>query len=105
MKRVLITGGAGFIGSHLAEELLAHASRVRVLDSPAREVHGEERARPEHLAEGVDLVRGHVGDPAAVQVALKAVDAVFHLATRKGAGPVIDAHGTSVLLDARELPQ
>lgn len=100
MKRVLITGGAGFIGSHLADELLAHGYRVRALDALVPEVHGEAWTRPGHLAAEVDLVRGDVGDPTAVAVALKAVDVVFHLATRKKLGPGVDARATAVLLEA-----
>jgi len=99
MKRVLITGGAGFIGSHLADELLAHGYRVRALDSLVRAVHGEQRARPDHLAAEVELIRGDVRDGAVVDRALKAVDAVFHLASRE-VGRTVEALGTAVLLGA-----
>lgn len=105
-KRVLITGGAGFIGSHLADELLAGGYRVRALDSLVPEVHGGRRRRPGYLAPDVELVRGDVRDPAAVDGALKAVDAVFHLAA-EGRGTDALAHvtsvsavGTAVLLEA-----
>ena len=98
-RRVLITGGAGFIGSHLADELLAHGYRVRALDSLVPAVHGEERVRPEHLAPEVELVQGDVRDGAAVDRALKTVDVVFHLASRN-VGSSVDALGTAVLLGA-----
>src|SRR5437660_963359 len=85
-KRILITGGAGFIGSHLADELLGAGYEVRVLDCLAAQVHGKEQARPSYLDSEVELVSGDVRDKAAVRTALKGVDAVFHLAAMVGVG-------------------
>lgn len=85
-QHVLITGGAGFIGSHLADELLRHGYRVRVLDSLLPQVHGPEAARPDHLEDEVELVVGDVRNPDTVCRALKEVDAVFHLAASVGVG-------------------
>jgi dTDP-L-rhamnose 4-epimerase len=108
-KRVLITGGAGFIGSHLADELLARGYRVRALDSLVPQVHGDERRRPEYLAADVELVTGDVRNRRAVDRALKDVDAVFHFAAAVGVGQSMYeiAHytstnnlGTAVLLEA-----
>jgi dTDP-L-rhamnose 4-epimerase len=108
-KRVLITGGAGFIGSHLADELLGRGYRVRALDDLSPQVHGPERRRPEYLAGDVELQVGDVRDAAAVHRALDGVDAVFHLAAKVGVGQSmyevaeytsVNNLGTAVLLEA-----
>lgn len=85
-KQVLITGGAGFIGSHLADELLAAGYAVRVLDNLCEQVHGPSRARPEYLDPEVELVVGDVRDQKMVRKALCGVDAVFHFAAMVGVG-------------------
>lgn len=108
-QHVLITGGAGFIGSHLGDELLAHGYRVRALDNLSPQVHGPQRARPSYLHPDVELVVGDVRDPDAVREALKGIDAVYHLAAAVGVGQSmyeIEAYtsvnnvGTAVLLEA-----
>jgi dTDP-L-rhamnose 4-epimerase len=105
---VLITGGAGFIGSHLADELLAHGYGVRVLDAMSAQVHGD-IDRPAYLAPEVDFVLGDVRDPDAVRRALSGTDAVVHLAARVGVGQSmyqvadyvgVNDFGTAVLLQA-----
>jgi dTDP-L-rhamnose 4-epimerase len=105
---ILITGGAGFIGSHLADELLAHGYRVRVLDDLTPQVHGG-RERPEELSSEVELLVGDVRDPEAVARAVDGVDAVAHLAARVGVGQsmyelagytAVNSLGTAVLLEA-----
>lgn len=85
-EHVLITGGAGFIGSHLADELLAAGYRVRVLDNLSEQVHGADRRRPDYLSPEVELQIGDVRDPAAVAKALAGVDAVVHFAAMVGVG-------------------
>src|SRR3954452_1168089 len=85
-KTVLITGGAGFIGSHLAMELLAHGYHVRALDILAPQVHGPEAKRPEYLSEEVELIQGDIRDPQVVERALKGVEAVFHFVALVGVG-------------------
>lgn len=108
-SRVLITGGAGFIGSHLADELLEHGYTVRVLDSLLPQVHGPDRRRPAYLAPEIELVEGDVRDPDVVGRALRGVDVVYHLAARVGVGQSmyevaaytsVNILGTAVLLEA-----
>src|SRR3954452_25392836 len=84
-RSVLITGGAGFIGSHAADELLERGWRVRALDNLTPQVH-ETGERPGYLSDDVELIEGDVRDPDAVQRALDGVDAVLHLAARVGVG-------------------
>jgi dTDP-L-rhamnose 4-epimerase len=108
-SHILITGGAGFIGSHLADALLARGHRVRALDSLAAQVHGEEGRRPEYLDSNVQLIVGDVRDPEAVRRALAGVDVVVHLAAAVGVGQsmyeithytAVNNLGTAVLLEA-----
>lgn len=108
-RRVLITGGAGFIGSHLADHLLARGDEVRALDALDPQVHGEHRRRPAYLDAAVELVVGDVRDPDAVRRALRGVDAVVHLAAAVGVGQSmyeveryvgVNDLGTAVLLQA-----
>ncbi len=105
---VLITGGAGFIGAHLATELLAAGDSVRVLDPLLPQVHAES-SRPGYLPADAELVVGDVRDPAAVRRALADVDSVVHLAARVGVGQSmyeiaeytsVNTAGTAVLLEA-----
>jgi dTDP-L-rhamnose 4-epimerase len=84
--RVLVTGGAGFIGSHLVDALVARGDAVRVLDALDAQVHGERAGRPAHLHPAAELLQGDVRDRAAVRRALEGVDAVFHLAAAVGVG-------------------
>src|ERR1041384_4213006 len=107
-QQVLITGGAGFIGAHLSQELLEHGYRVRVLDNLTPQVHGPKRVRPDYLSREVELIVGDVRNAASVRKALRGVDAVFHLASRVGVGQSmyemaeytsVNNLGTAVLLE------
>ena len=84
--QILITGGAGFIGSHLADDLIQRGHRVRALDNLSAQVHGGTGARPAYLHPDVDLHHGDVRDALAVRRALDGVDAVYHLASAVGVG-------------------
>jgi dTDP-L-rhamnose 4-epimerase len=108
-KKVLITGGAGFIGSHLADELLEKGHEVRALDNLSEQVHGPGCIRPAYLHEDVELMIGDVRDREAVEKALQGVDAVFHFAAMVGVGQSmyeikdytdVNNLGTAVLMEA-----
>ena len=86
IKTVLITGGAGFIGSHLSDELLEDGYKVKVLDNISEQVHGRGSVRPSYLDSEVELIKGDVRDPEVVEKALKDVDAVYHFAAMVGVG-------------------
>ncbi|MFO7177352.1 MAG: NAD-dependent epimerase/dehydratase family protein [Pseudomonadota bacterium] len=85
-QHVLITGGAGFIGSHVVDELLEHGYAVRVLDNLTPQVHGPMARRPDYLDPRAELVVGDVRDVARVRRALDGVDLVVHLAAAVGVG-------------------
>src|SRR3954468_5204198 len=108
-NHILITGGAGFIGSHLADALLSRGHRVRALDNLSPQVHGAHAERPAYLDPEVELVRGDVRDATIVARALDGIDVVFHLAAAVGVGQSmyevaeytsVNNLGTAVLLEA-----
>jgi dTDP-L-rhamnose 4-epimerase len=108
-KRILITGGAGFIGSHLGDALLSRGHEVRALDSLSPQVHGPESERPGYLDHDVELITGDVRDADVVRQALEGVDIVYHLAAAVGVGQsmyeiahytAVNNLGTAVLLEA-----
>lgn len=108
-RTILVTGGAGFIGSHCAAHLLARGYRVRALDSLDPQVHGPEPAPPAYLDPRVELMVGDIRSPRVVRRALVGVDAVLHLAARVGVGQSmyeiadyidVNSRGTAVLLEA-----
>jgi dTDP-L-rhamnose 4-epimerase len=107
-QTVLITGGAGFIGAHLASRLLESGAHVRVLDNLLPQVHGD-TPRPAYLSDDVELVVADVRDGDAVRKALVGADKLVHFAARVGVGQSmyeIDEYtsvndtGTAVLLQA-----
>lgn len=107
-ERVLITGGAGFIGAHVARALLEQGYRVRALDSLDPQVHAG-RTRPSYLDNEVELTIGDLRDAHAVRRALLDVDSVIHLAAKVGVGQSmyeidqyvgVNSLGTGVLLQA-----
>ena len=75
---ILITGGAGFIGSHTADALIKDGHRVRVLDNLQNTVHP--KGKPDYLNPDVEFVPGDVRDKKAWEKALAGIDVVYHLA-------------------------
>lgn len=107
--KILITGGAGFIGSHLADLLIEKNYDVHVLDNLDPQVHGTQQKIPEYLNPEVKFIQGDVRDKKTVVRALEDVDAVFHLAAKVGVGQSmyeiekytdVNNVGTAVLMEA-----
>ena len=105
--RILITGGAGFLGSHLAVRLVREGYRVKVLDNLTEQVHGR-TGWPPYLPESVERVHGDIRNFSQVMEALQGIDAVFHLAAAVGVGQSmyrinhytdVNNRGTAVLLE------
>ncbi|WP_040621078.1 NAD-dependent epimerase/dehydratase family protein [Rhodovulum sp. PH10] len=106
--RVLVTGGAGFIGSHVTDLLLERGFAVRVLDNLDPQVH-DGNDTPRHLSAEAELIVGDVRDPDAVARALDGAGAVIHLAASVGVGQSmyeiasyteVNDLGTAVLMEA-----
>jgi dTDP-L-rhamnose 4-epimerase len=83
-KQILITGGAGFVGSHLADALLRAGHAVRVFDNLTSQVHPD--GPPDYLARDVEMMVGDMRDPAAVKRAVAGIDVIFHMAAAVGVG-------------------
>ncbi len=107
-KQILITGGAGFVGSHLADGLLAAGHSVRILDDLTPQVHPNGQ-RPEYLSKDVELIVGDVRDPNRLREVLTGVDVVYHFAATVGVGQSmyeiarymsVNTQGTAELLQA-----
>jgi dTDP-L-rhamnose 4-epimerase len=110
-EKILVTGGAGFIGSYLVDALLARGHQVRVFDNLEPQVHGglrEQGCWPDYTNPDAEYVLGDVRDREALRQAMQSVDVIFHLAAVVGVGQsmyeierYVDANtrGTAVLLD------
>ncbi|HEX8359122.1 MAG TPA: NAD-dependent epimerase/dehydratase family protein [Longimicrobium sp.] len=85
-RTTLVTGGAGFVGSHLVDALLARGHRVRILDNLDPQVHGPEQRRPAWVPDDAEFRLGDMRDADAVRSALEGVEVVYHLAAAVGVG-------------------
>jgi dTDP-L-rhamnose 4-epimerase len=107
-KRILITGGAGFIGSHTADKFIEQGHQVRILDVLDLQVHGAARQVPAYLNPAAEFIEGDVRDLNILKKALTDIDAVYHFASLTGVTQSMkDIHhytdinvtGTAALLD------
>jgi dTDP-L-rhamnose 4-epimerase len=108
VDNILVTGGAGFIGSFLVDALVQRGHRVRVYDSLVSQVHGPDQTVPAYLNPGAELVKADVRDRGALAGALRGIDVVYHLAAAVGVGQSmyqiqyyteVNTLGGAVLLD------
>lgn len=107
-KKVLVTGGAGFIGLTLCRSLLAKGHQIRVLDNFSPQIHHSNNDLPADVKPHVELINADIRNRDAVTSALKGIDTVVHLAAETGTGQSmyeidryfsVNVQGTAVLLD------
>jgi dTDP-L-rhamnose 4-epimerase len=107
-ENILVTGGAGFIGSFLVDALVQRGHRVRIYDGLVPQVHGPKQTPPAYLNPGAELVKADVRDREALACALRGIDVVYHLAAAVGVGQSmyqiqyyteVNTLGAAVLLD------
>ncbi|MEX1019988.1 MAG: SDR family NAD(P)-dependent oxidoreductase [Litorilinea sp.] len=85
-KRILVTGGAGFIGSHITDALLEKGHEVWVYDNLDAQVHGENATKPDYLNPDARFIQGDVRDRARLAGVMADVDVVYHQAAAVGVG-------------------
>ena len=108
IEKVLVTGGAGFIGSHTADLLMERGYQVAILDNLEPQVHGQERKPPDYINKNALLIYGDVLDRELLKKTIREVDAIVHLAAMVGVGQSmyqieryvdVNTRGTSKVLD------
>ncbi|MCD6326118.1 SDR family NAD(P)-dependent oxidoreductase [bacterium] len=106
--RVLVTGGAGFIGSHIVDRLLEGGYEVAVYDNLDRQVHGPEQNIPDYLSKDIEFIKGDVRDRDSLYKAIVGRNVVYHEAAAVGVGQSmyeiaryteINTMGGAILLD------
>ena len=109
IEKVLVTGGAGFIGSHTVDLLIVYGYHVTILDSIEPQVHGERGKPPDYINKDAPFINGDIRDPELLKKVIREVDAVIHLAAMVGVGQSmyqmeryvdVNTKGTANLLDA-----
>lgn len=106
--KILVTGGAGFIGSHLVDALLARGHQVRVYDNLEAQVHGDGQRVPEYLNKDAEFIWGDMRDRQSLRRVIDGVEVIYHQAAAVGVGQSmyqiqkyvqVNALGTANLLD------
>lgn len=85
-QKVLVTGGAGFVGSHLVDALVERGYEVRIFDNLDPQVHGEKQKIPQYLNKEAEFIKGDVRNKEELQKTLPDVEIIFHLAAAVGVG-------------------
>ncbi|MFC1817603.1 SDR family NAD(P)-dependent oxidoreductase [Thermodesulfobacteriota bacterium] len=107
-EKILITGGAGFIGHHTANKLAGEGHKVRIIDNLNKQVHPDPKESLSRLDPAVEFICGDIRDRSQLQAALEGVDAVYHFAAETGVGQSmyeierysdVNIQGTAVLCD------
>lgn len=107
-EKILITGGAGFIGTHLCKKLLEKNYEVIVYDNLSPQIHGENKKIPQWLKEKVSFIKADIRDKESLKEAVLKVDKIIHLAAETGVGQSmyevqryteVTIQGTSILWD------
>src|SRR3989304_6941368 len=108
IEKVLVTGGAGFIGSHTTDLLMERGYQVTILDNLEPQVHGQERKPPDYINKNAVHIYGNVLDRELLAQTIREVDAIIHLAAMVGVGQSmyqieryvdVNTRGTSNILD------
>jgi len=108
IEKVLVTGGAGFIGSHTTDLLIEHGYHVTTIDNIEPQVHGPERKLPDYINKNAILTYGNILDRELLKKTIQEVDAIIHLAAMVGVGQSmyqieryvdVNTRGTANLLD------
>ena len=85
-KKILVTGGAGFIGSHTVDALIERGDTVRVFDNLNSQVHGISAEKPLYLHKDAECVRGDMRERDSLRKAIEGIDLIIHDAAEVGVG-------------------